>query len=217
MFLLIMDGLHFIRRKSLLFFDISYKNISSFYCKYLFRFHGINCNNFISYGIPNIQLFINSQLKIGKDFVMINNTRFSTLGKVNKCKFLIFENAKVLIGDKVGMSNCTIISKTCIELGNNLLIGGGVTIVDTDFHSLNSKDWHTIFDEKNMVSKPVFIGNNVFIGMDSIILKGVTIGSNVIIAAGSVVSSNIPSGEIWGGNPAKFIKMNNNSGYSSHI
>lgn len=52
----------------------------------------------------------------------------------------------------------------------------------------------------------VKIGNNVFIGAHSIICQPVTIGDDVVIAAGSVVTKNIPSGEIWGGVPAKFIK-----------
>jgi acetyltransferase-like isoleucine patch superfamily enzyme len=88
------------------------------------------------------------------------------------------------------------------------MIGGGVTIVDSDFHSLNPLHWHTNADEKNMISSPVHIKDNVFIGMDSIILKGVTIGSNVIIAAGSVVFKDIPDNQIWGGNPARFIRNN---------
>lgn len=52
----------------------------------------------------------------------------------------------------------------------------------------------------------VKIGNNVFVGAHSIICKSVTIGDDVVIAAGSVVTKDIPSGEIWGGVPAKFIK-----------
>ena len=47
--------------------------------------------------------------------------------------------------------------------------------------------------------------------MHSIILKGCTIGDNSIIAAGSVVCSDVPAGEIWGGNPAKFIKKQQRS------
>lgn len=49
------------------------------------------------------------------------------------------------------------------------------------------------------------IGDNVFIGINSIILSGSNIGNNVIIGAGSVVSGRIPDNEVWGGNPAKFI------------
>lgn len=50
------------------------------------------------------------------------------------------------------------------------------------------------------------IMDGVFIGANSIITKPLTIGENSIIAAGSVVTKNIPPNEIWGGNPAKFIK-----------
>ena len=52
----------------------------------------------------------------------------------------------------------------------------------------------------------VHIGNHVFIGTRCIITKGVTIGDKSIVAAGSVVVSDIPSGEVWGGNPAQFIR-----------
>lgn len=50
------------------------------------------------------------------------------------------------------------------------------------------------------------IGNNCFIGCRSILLPGVTIGDNSIIGAGSVVTKDVPSGEVWAGNPARFIK-----------
>jgi acetyltransferase-like isoleucine patch superfamily enzyme len=59
-----------------------------------------------------------------------------------------------------------------------------------------------------MKKLPINIGSNVFIGMNSTILKGVTIGSNAIIAAESLVTQNIPTNEVWGGNPAKFIRNN---------
>ena len=52
----------------------------------------------------------------------------------------------------------------------------------------------------------VKIGNNVFIGAHSIICQPVTIGDDVVIAAGAVVTKDIPSGEVWGGVPAKFIR-----------
>lgn len=52
---------------------------------------------------------------------------------------------------------------------------------------------------------PVKIGSNVFIGMNTIILRGVIVGDNVIIGAGSVVTKDIPANEVWAGNPAKKI------------
>lgn len=57
-----------------------------------------------------------------------------------------------------------------------------------------------------MCSAPVVIGNNVFIGMDTLVLKGVTIGDRAVVAARSVVTKSIPADEVWGGNPAKFIR-----------
>ena len=63
---------------------------------------------------------------------------------------------------------------------------------------------------------PIAIGDNAFIGAHSTILKGVTIGANSIIGAASLVTTNIPDNEIWGGNPAKFIrKIKSNDGSKS--
>lgn len=50
------------------------------------------------------------------------------------------------------------------------------------------------------------IGNRVFIGIGTVIANSVSIGDNVIIGAGSIVTKDIPTGEVWAGNPAKFIK-----------
>jgi acetyltransferase-like isoleucine patch superfamily enzyme len=182
--------------------------ISKFRIKFLFFIHKVEYSEFVSLGVPLLDINTNSLVKFGPNLVMVNLAKYSTLGKNNKCKFVVSNNAQLIVGNKVGMSNAVIVATKSITIGNNVMIGGGVTIVDSDFHSLNPSHWHTIEDEKNMKSSEVIIKNNVFIGMDSIILKGVTIESNVIIAAGSVVSKNIPENQIWGGNPAVFIKHN---------
>ncbi|WP_317047131.1 acyltransferase [Pedobacter nutrimenti] len=164
-------------------------------------------SSFDSLGIPNLEISPKGKFSIGRMFVMINDAKSAVLGKNNRCKIVVGEGASLIIGDKIGISNVTIVSTKSIVFGNNILVGGGATIVDTDFHSLDSEDWHSANDSKNMKSSPVVIKDNVFIGMNSIILKGVTVGSNVIVAAGSVVTKNIPDNQVWGGNPAKFIKM----------
>ena len=59
------------------------------------------------------------------------------------------------------------------------------------------------------ITKPIIIGNNVYIGNNVILLPGVTIGNNVIIGAGSVVSKNVQDNSVIAGVPAKVIKSTN--------
>lgn len=80
-------------------------------------------------------------------------------------------------------------------------------IYDTDFHSLDYTQRNNRADDiKHRKNKPVIIGDNVFIGAHSTILKEVNIGDNSIIGASSVVTKSVPQNEIWGGNPARFLK-----------
>lgn len=107
------------------------------------------------------------------------------------------------------MSNVAIHCHNSITIGNCVNIGAGTQIFDTDFHSLDWEDRRDKTDVIKQKTKPVLIGDFVFIGADSIILKGVHIGEKSIIGAGSVVSHNIPPEEIWAGNPAVFIRKIN--------
>lgn len=139
----------------------------------------------------------------------VNDSKHSTLGIARPCKLYVYKNAELLFHGQFGMSNAVIVATKKIDIGCNVMIGGGVTIVDSDFHSLDYNDWFSEKDSANMNSKEVYIGNNVFIGMNSLILKGVHIGDGAIIAASSVVSCDIPNNEVWGGNPARKIKSRN--------
>ena len=64
-------------------------------------------------------------------------------------------------------------------------------------------------DNANKRDEPVIIGHDVFVGMNTIILKGVEIGDRCIIGAGSVVTKSIPSDYVAAGNPAKVIRKIN--------
>ena len=103
------------------------------------------------------------------------------------------------------MSNVAICSFMKVRIEDDVYIGGDVRIYDTDFHSLDFSNRVGPVDNK-IKSLPVLIKHGAFIGASSIILKGVTVGEYSIIGAGSVVTKNIPNGEIWAGNPAKFLK-----------
>jgi len=142
-------------------------------------------------------------IKIGRN-VTINSAFWANpVGGTQTCLLIKGPEALIEIGDNTGMSNCIIASRTRVTIGENVNIGGGVKIFDTDFHSL---DLQERIDDVNIPSKPIVLEDGCFIGADAIILKGVTIGKESVVAAGAVVAKNIPAGEIWGGNPAKFIK-----------
>lgn len=89
-----------------------------------------------------------------------------------------------------------------IEIGNDVNITKGVTILT---HGYDFAVLRNVYNETIGSSGKVTIGNNVFIGMNSTILKGTTIGDNVIIGAGSIVNKKIPSNCVAVGNPAKPI------------
>lgn len=136
----------------------------------------------------------------------INSHRLKNIiGGDTRSSIIVKRNAKLVTGVNFKMSNSAIYCADSITIGDNVMIGGSCKIWDTDFHPL---DRSTRITDANSqyATRPVFIGNDVFIGGFSIILKGVTIGDGAIVGAGSVVSKDIPSGEIWAGNPARFIK-----------
>lgn len=92
-----------------------------------------------------------------------------------------------------------------ISIGNNVKIASGVQFINHDVVNSMFCDMDENINIPRTFNGCIEIGNNVMIGANSVILPNVKIGSNVIIAAGAIVSKNIPSGEIWGGVPARCI------------
>ena len=125
----------------------------------------------------------------------------------------IHKDATLIIGDNCGMSSPTICVKKSVIIGNNVNLGGGVLVLDTDAHSMNYLHRRNgVVDINNRIDKEIVIGDDVLIGANSIILKGVHIGARSVIGAGSVVTKNIPDDCIAAGNPARVIRKLNHSG-----
>ena len=159
------------------------------------------------YGLPSIYVHQKGLLKIGDYFSMNSGNYFNQIGRQQQTIIQVAKNAKLVIGNKVGVSSSAIICMHHIEIGNNVKIGGNVVIYDSDFHSLNANDRIKEKEDPFKIKvAEVKISDNAFIGAHSTILKGVHIGQNSIIGAGSVVTKSVPSNQIWGGNPACFIK-----------
>ncbi|MEL6484272.1 MAG: acyltransferase, partial [Bacteroidota bacterium] len=179
------------------FFDLIYH-------KLLFSWKGVQFETF-----PKIngRLVITGRgtLKLGKNVAFNSSLRSNPIGGDTKLILDLGTNGTLKIGNNTGISNAAIIAHEKVSIGEFVKIGGSVKIYDTDFHALNPKK--RAKPETDISAKrEIRIKNNAFIGAHSIILKGVTVGENAIIGAGSVVTKNIPKNEIWGGNPAKFIK-----------
>jgi carbonic anhydrase/acetyltransferase-like protein (isoleucine patch superfamily) len=166
--------------------------------------------NKVKTAIPEIRgilLLRNSggKLSFGKDCIINSSKYKNIIGGDTRSSMVVKKNAQLSAGANLRMSNSAIYCADKITIGDNVMIGGSCKIWDTDFHPLQP-DVRTDNPNEGYKTKPINIGNNVFIGGFSIILKGTNIGDGSIIGAGSVVSGTIPPGEIWAGNPAKFIK-----------
>lgn len=198
----IFKGYKFIRR-------ILTDRYSTIYCFILFKLNDVHFSSFVCSGIPFINKSLKARIKIGNNFKMNNGSNNSDSSMNGKCRIDVREAAILTIGNDVGMSDVTITCHKKITIGNNVLLGVGCQVRDTDNHSLNPYDRLNGLDWKNKNNLPIIIEDNVFIGANALINKGVRIEKNSIIAAGSVVVKDIPSNEIWGGNPAKLIKTIN--------
>lgn len=143
-------------------------------------------------------------ITIGNDVNFNSGIIANPIVGIERVVIMANSTGHIKIGNKVGMSNCVLFSSSEILIDDEVCIGAGTRIYDTDFHSVNF-----FFRENgniNIPTKPVHICKRAFIGSSVIILKGVTIGEESVIGAGSVVTKDIPAHEIWAGNPAKFIK-----------
>lgn len=127
------------------------------------------------------------------------------VGKVNIGKgtvIVINDNANLSIGDNTYFSgDSKVYAVNNIKIGKNCAISWGLTLIDSDFHTITAPI-------KSTKTQPITIGDNVWIGCNCTILKGVTIGDGAVIASNSVIKKNVPPNTLVGGNPAKVIKEN---------
>lgn len=179
------------------------------YSKIIFKLWGIDYGkNLNTRG--HVLIESRGNITIG-DNVTINSAPWSNpIGGAGRTCFQVFPDGEIVIGDDCGLSNCAITARKSVKIGRNVLIGAGCRIYDTDFHPLEYQFRYGAQKNNSYIkSREVVIDDGVFIGGGVIILKGTHIGKNSIIGAGSVVSGVVPDGEIWGGNPAHFIRKIN--------
>lgn len=149
-----------------------------------------------------LRLHVSGELVLG-DRVSIHSGPSNYVGGDRRTSIRVGRDARVVIGNDCGISNCTISAMTRIVLHEHTMIGGGCDIYDNDFHAIDLEGRMT---GAMPASAPVEIGPRAFVGSHCIILKGVTVGEGAVIGAGSVVARSVPPFELWGGRPARFIR-----------
>jgi acetyltransferase-like isoleucine patch superfamily enzyme len=187
------------------------------YNRYLLDRCGVAHHNAIIYGRLYLKIATGQEsanVSIGEGFLMLSGNGENLLCPENKAAFEAAPNAVINIGHHVKGSSLRLRSANNITIGNYVTFGANVLVMDTDCHSL---DYKVRMGDKRMPNgrsedeftaknAPIVIGDNAFIGADSMVLKGVIIGKRSIIAAGSIVISSIPDDCIAAGVPAKVVR-----------
>lgn len=157
------------------------------------------------YGVPILQKHRRSTLSIGDALSLRSIPQSNALGPFHPVILTTRRpGAQLIIGRGFGMTGGTICAEESITIGDDVWVGGNCTITDTDFHPLDLDV--RLARPLDGATAPVVIEDGVFIGMQSLILKGVRIGARSVIGAGSVVTRDIPPGVIAAGNPARVIR-----------
>lgn len=146
-------------------------------------------------------------IEIGDNCIVTSSASYNSTSGDIATHFNTMDEGVLIIGNNVGISNSAITARLNVTIEDNVLIGSGCIISDTDHHSIEYAE--RIRDDANIVARNILIKEGVFIGTRVILMKGVTIGKHSVIGAGSVVTRNIPDNEIWAGNPARFIRKLN--------
>ena len=127
------------------------------------------------------------------------------------------ENAVIEIGDYCYIANASLVCSERIQIGSRVMIAGGVTIADSDFHPLapavrlaDTVALSPIGDRMRrprIETRPVHIEDDVWIGYNATILKGVTVGAGALVGPGALVVRDVPPGAEVVGNPAVVVNQ----------
>lgn len=141
-------------------------------------------------------------IDFGKALTTGRYCRIEVHGKHPDKRLILGEN--VNIGDNVSI-RCA----NKIIIGNNVLMGSKVLIIDNSHGKYSDKGQDSpdvAPNQRSLMTSPILIGNNVWIGEGAVIQQGVTIGNGSIIAANSIVTKDVPANCMIAGIPAKIIK-----------
>jgi acetyltransferase-like isoleucine patch superfamily enzyme len=159
------------------------------------------------HGDNNFVTIQESAFHIGVHITVTGNG-FVSIGRDLNSQSLVIHHApecELLIGDVASFNGLVKImqhEKSVVRVGRNCLFASEVELTTSDMHSIVDVETGLRINP----SRPVVVGDRVWIGQRATVLKGVTIGAGAVIGAGSVVTKDVPPNTIAAGNPARVVR-----------
>lgn len=158
------------------------------------------------FGMPILQRYQGSRIELGAGVELRSSPRSNPLSPRQPVVLATRgPSACIIVGRDCGLTGAVLVAAERIELGDRVLLGANVVVIDTDFHPLDPEMRRR--EPTRGVHAPVVIEDDVFVGTQALILKGVRIGRGAVVGAGSVVTRDVPSRAVVAGNPARIIRM----------
>jgi acetyltransferase-like isoleucine patch superfamily enzyme len=156
------------------------------------------------YGLPLFRRIPGSGIRIGRNCQFRSAVWSNQVGLNRRCTIsTLYRGALIEIGEGCGFSSTAISAAQSVTIGNRVMCGANVAIMDTDWHPMDAEERQA---GAAGPSAPVFIGDDVWLGLNVTVLKGVTIGARTVVAAGSVVTRSLPEDIIAAGQPARVVR-----------
>lgn len=144
-------------------------------------------------------------IRIGNGVTIRNTLKENLAGITHRTVLCAAEAGAVLsIGNGVGISGAILYAAREIVIEDRVSLGAGARVYDTDFHPIDSEK-RRANDRSAIVTKPVRIKQDAFIGAGAMILKGVTIGERSVVGAGAVVTRDVADDTVVAGVPARIV------------
>ncbi len=142
---------------------------------------------------------VDGRLIVRNEGKMYIGERVKFRSTVVRCELVTYAGGRLEIGDRTAINyGSSLAAHERIQIGADCLLGPYTNIIDNNYHDIFN---HT----RTPPSRPVVIGDAVWIGARVLILPGVTIGDHAVIGAGAVVTESVPARAVVSGNPARIV------------
>ena len=171
-----------------------------------FAWHGVAWGqDWRIFGRPILQRHRGSQINVGDGLSLRSWPRSNPLAPTAPVVLSTRRaDAELTIGDDCGFTGTTLVAADRVVIGDRVLVGGNASIVDFDFHPLTPEARAENINAGT--AAPIVIEDDVFVGVDALILKGVTVGEGAVVGAGSVVTQDVSPRTVVAGNPATVVR-----------